>query len=103
MKRKLSPPPTKPGSVHRRVPADQARCVLINLDTNLHTNSSIIVPSAFQYPIVQVLTARRTAVSVGRVLFLTAESVDLGVATERFPGDTLNTVVVVGRTTNVLL
>ena len=24
MKRKLSPPPTKPGSVHRRVPADQA-------------------------------------------------------------------------------
>ena len=79
------------------------RCVLINLDTNLHTNSSIIVPSAVQYPIVQVLTARRTAVSVGRVLFLTAESVDLGVATERFPGDTLNTVVVVGRTTNVLL
>ena len=30
MKRKLSPPPTKPGSVHRRVPADQAIKSLYN-------------------------------------------------------------------------
>ena len=40
MKRKLSPPPTKPGSVHRRVPADQAIAyTYINTHTYIHTHT----------------------------------------------------------------